>query len=147
MVNLVEKYSKIKKYDADIYVIQECENPIKYKYAENYIWQGSLESKGIAVFAKTGITIEKLDWEDCDLKQFLPIRVNNDFTLLAVWTCKPYIEELAAYQDIHCGKFDKDIVVAGDFNANTCFDKKRSVEKGCCSFNNVVKRFNQAGLF
>ena len=57
---LRDKFSEISKYDADIYVIQECENPrqtnsLPYKqFAANYIWKGDLSYKGLGVFAKPG---------------------------------------------------------------------------------------------
>ena len=61
------KFSIIQKYDADIYVIQECENPKKYpkefsRFLTNYVWCGENENQGLAVFAKPNVKIEKNDW-------------------------------------------------------------------------------------
>ena len=50
------KYSAIQELNADIYVIQECENPPttkdeEYKkFANNYIWVG-YKNKGLGIFA------------------------------------------------------------------------------------------------
>ena len=52
-----EKFKKIKELDADIYVIQECENPQSYAgtayrgFAKNYIWNGENKNKGLGIFA------------------------------------------------------------------------------------------------
>ena len=125
-----DKFTEIGKYGADIYVIQECENPEKttslsYKqFAMNYIWKGDLPYKGLGVFAKPDISLDRLKWSDHLLRHFIPIKVNNSFTLLAVWACNPYIEEYAVYQDIYFDNFDQNMVIIGDFNSNKVFDTK-----------------------
>ena len=61
---IVKKSSKI-HVDADIYVIQECENPddsnqdyeeyremIRNKIGDNYFWIGDLPDRGLGIFAK-----------------------------------------------------------------------------------------------
>lgn len=48
-----EKYRNIQKIKADIYVIQECENPKKYmesdynNFAKKLFWIGENENKGL----------------------------------------------------------------------------------------------------
>ena len=61
------KFSEISKEKADIYVIQECEDPSKTKNEEykefagnNYIWTGDLENQGLGIFAKEDVKIEKI---------------------------------------------------------------------------------------
>ena len=97
-----EKYKYILQTDADVYVIQECENPKKYpkQFAEfysNYIWYGESESKGLGVFAKPNILIENNNWQNHCLRHFVSVKINNSFNLLGVWACKPYIEEYCLY--------------------------------------------------
>ena len=52
-----EKFQDIIAVDADIYVIQECENPAECKsiayreFAHNYLWIGENKNKGLGVFA------------------------------------------------------------------------------------------------
>jgi hypothetical protein len=76
-----EKFQQIVKMDADIYVIQECENPDhatgEYKkWATNSIWIGKRKHRGLGVFAKATSSLQKLDWEDNDFQSFLPARIN-----------------------------------------------------------------------
>ncbi len=91
-----KKFENIINLNADIYIIQECENPSestdkKYQeWAENYIWIGDNKNKGLAIFVKPEIKLEKLDWsnqfKDHSVKHFLSCKINMDFILLAVWT-------------------------------------------------------------
>ena len=78
------KFKEIEKEDADIYVIQECENP-KFtkeneykKFASNYIWIGETNNKGLGIFAKENIKLEKNNWEAYCLRNFLSVRINNE---------------------------------------------------------------------
>ena len=63
------------KYDADIYVIQECEKPEKYpkefsRFLTNYIWYGENDNKGLGIFAKPNIKMVNNNWpvyrSDCN---------------------------------------------------------------------------------
>lgn len=133
-----KKFEAISKLDADIYIIQECENPIqtndiKYiEWSKNYFWIGDNKNKGIGIFAKPEIKIEKLEWsnefKNNDVKYFLPCRINDDFNLLAIWTHRNnspnfgYIGQLWKYLQINKTKFD-DIILAGDFNSSSIWDQ------------------------
>ena len=133
-----KKFEHISDFNADIYIIQECENPIdakdkKYQeWAENYIWIGDNKNKGLAIFAKPEIKLAKLEWtnhfNDHTVKHFLPCKVNADFNLLAVWTHKNsspnfgYIGQLWKYLQINKGQLNTSII-AGDFNSNTIWDQ------------------------
>ena len=52
-----EKFPAIMEKDADIYVIQECENPLitnseEYiEFASNYYWVGENQYYGLGIFA------------------------------------------------------------------------------------------------
>ena len=61
-----EKYKAILELEADIYVIQECENPENSKDKEyrdffrNYYWAGVYSYKGLMVFStRSDITFER----------------------------------------------------------------------------------------
>lgn len=143
-----EKFSEISKYDADIYIIQECENPENTKnedyskFAKNYYWIGANNSKGLGVFAKDNIKLEKLNWDEYCLRYFLPIRVNDRFNLLAVWACDPYIKEYYVYQNININKYDMNMIIMGDFNSNKIWDKKNQER----SHMNVINQLKEIGL-
>ena len=124
--------------NADICIIQECENPelsqhSKYQdWAKNYVWIGDTKNKGLAVFARPGIELKKLDWtnkfKDYNVKHFLACRINHDFDLLAVWTHRNnspnfgYIGQLWKYLQVNKESM-KDVIIAGDFNSNSKWDQ------------------------
>lgn len=64
---LRNKFQHLSAFNADIYIIQECENPEQTKHknymawARNHLWVGSNKNKGIGIFAADHITIELLD--------------------------------------------------------------------------------------
>ncbi len=135
---LRKKFESIEKLDSDIYIIQECEDPeqtndLNYKkWATNYLWIGDNKNKGVGVFAKSQIELKLLDWsneyEDHTVKYFLPILVNNDFQLLAVWTHQNnspnfgYIGQFWKYLKTNFHLFEN-IIIAGDFNSNVIWDE------------------------
>jgi exonuclease III len=128
------KYQEIAKYDADIYVIQECEDPShtsgEYrKWAINYQWVGDSKHRGLGIFAKDRIHFEHLDWNDNGLQLFLPVRVNNQFNLIGVWTKHAnsptfkYIGQLWKYLEFNKDKMAADqAVLCGDLNSNKIWD-------------------------
>ena len=136
---LRKKFKYLIDFDADIYVVQECENPLETKndefmqWAENHLWIGDNKNKGIGIFANKSIQLEKLNWtdyhKDQKVKHFLPCRINNTFDLLAVWTHKNnaptfgYIGQLWKYLQVNKLYFDK-ILILGDFNSNVFWDKR-----------------------
>lgn len=132
------KFKEISLIEADICVIQECENPAlsnhkEYiSWAKNYLWIGDNKNKGIGVFAKEHILIEKIEWDSTfeghSVKLFLPILINKSIQLLAVWTHKNnspnfgYIGQLWKYLKINKEHFE-DILIVGDFNSNSIWDQ------------------------
>lgn len=132
------KFESILEFKADIYIIQECEDPTKCRHqnyqewAANYIWIGDNKNKGLAIFARPDIKLRKLDWsnqyKDHNVKYFLPCKVNEDFDLLAVWAHRNnspnfgYIGQLWKYLQVNKDKLNT-AIIAGDFNSNTNWDQ------------------------
>lgn len=143
-----EKFREIQKLNADIYVIQECENPVttnnpEYNdFAKNYIWVGHSKNKGLGVFANKSIILQNNNWDSYCLKNFLSVRINNKFDLVAVWACKPYIEEYYIYQSIHIDKYNSNTILIGDFNSNQIWDNSY----GDRNHSQTVSELNEAGL-
>lgn len=134
--DLRRKFQALERFDAELLVIQECEDPEQSKdsayldWAGHYLWTGPSKNKGIGVFARKGrdLDLEPLFLEP--LRLFLPCRVDGIWPLLATWTQHAnsptfgYIGQLRkflqAYRDfLNHGK----AVLAGDLNSNVRWDK------------------------
>lgn len=128
-----EKFSEIEQFDADIYVIPECEDPERYdskeygEFASNYFWVGENKFKGLGIFARDDVKLELMDLDDGGLRYFIPVRVNDSFNLLAIWTnpntkypVAQYPKEITQYYELNkdSGFFNRDMVMCGDFNCD-----------------------------
>lgn len=134
---LRKKLDYILSFEADIYIIQECENPIltndtNYKqFAKNHLWIGNNKNKGLGVFAKESISIEYLNWkskyEDHQVNYFLPFSVNNKLNIVAVWAHQNnsptfgYIGQVWKYLQINKDNLMNTSFI-GDFNSNSIWD-------------------------
>jgi exonuclease III len=128
------KYHELAQLQADIYVVQECENPEErsgeYKeWANNYLWIGAGMTRGLGIFASRSIEIRRLDWLDNGLQLFLPVRVNNSFNLVGIWTKHAnsptfrYVGQLWKYLQLHKDKMASNrTVICGDLNSNKIWD-------------------------
>jgi exonuclease III len=151
---LRKKFRTLDKFDADIYVIQECENPATsipdyQEWAHNYLWLGDTKHKGLGIFAGKNINLEKLEWNDGDVKLFLPVRINDSFNLIAVWTkgdnssSARYIGQLWKYLEFNKSKMIKvPTVLCGDWNSNKIWDNKPR----CGNHSEVVRELNNIGM-
>ena len=152
-----EKFTSIIKEDADIYVIQECENPAEAKVNEykefagdNYFWTGDLHYKGLGIFAKDHVKLEKLeDFCDTSFKNFIALRVNDSFNLLGVWAMPKYVEMIHDYFDANKELFDENLVMCGDFNSNAIWNnqhKSKDDNGNAKDQTNLNKKLNKCGL-
>lgn len=124
-----DKYKFIMKEDADVYVIQECENPLRYPeiltgFCSKYKWCGLCENKGLAIFVKDDVVIQDNNWATYCLRHFISVKINNKYDLVGVWASPPYIEEYYIYQSINIDKYTEDTILIGDFNSNAQWDKQ-----------------------
>jgi exonuclease III len=140
-----EKYKEVAKLDADIYIIQECENPATCKdkeycdFVKNGYWVGQLKYKGLMVFTtRPDIKLKRLDWQDAEKRYFIPVRVNDSFNLVASWACDPYCEELQDWVELVGDNITPDTVIIGDLNSNFVLDPKHLRKTGK-SFHNCVE--------
>ena len=132
---------------SDLYVIQECENPLKYEQSfvsqiNNYIWYGLNDNRGLCIFGSKDIDITDNNWEKYGLRHFVSAKINNRFDLIGVWASPPYIEEYYVYQQIHKDKFSNDTVIIGDFNSNAIWDNNHRER----NHSEVVRQLNDIGL-
>ena len=152
-----EKYTSIIEEDADIYVICECEDPSRAKVKEyvefagdNYFWTGDLHWKGLGIFAKENIKIEKIAGLNEEYKNFIALRVNDSFNLLGVWAMPKYVEMIHDYFDANPDLFDDNLVICGDFNSNVIWNnehKSKDKEGNNKDQTNLNKKLNKKGLF
>ena len=135
---LRKKFESLIPFNADLIVVQECEDPRETKdekyrdWARNFLWIGDTKNKGLGVFAKNETSLVKINWEnsyqDHTVKHFLPCFVNDDFELLAVWTHRNnspnfgYVGQFWKYLQTNKKYFRKTIIV-GDFNSNVVWDQ------------------------
>ena len=81
-------------------------------------------------------------WPKYCLRNFLSVKVNDCFDLVAVWACKPYIEEYYIYQYINIANFNMQTIIIGDFNSNAIWDGKHDTR----THSAVVQKLNEIGL-
>lgn len=154
-----KKAAFILKYQPDIIVVPECEQPDKLHFTagtplpNDIIWNGSNPHKGLGVFSYSKYKFKLLECHNPAFKNILPIQVTGgkiDFILFAVWANNPedkdgvYITQvwkaLHHYESLFKGK---KIILAGDFNSNTIWDKPR--REG--NHSTVVKKLESKKIF
>lgn len=131
---LRNKFQSLAGYNADIIVIQECEDPSKtnnkeyQSWASNFIWKGDNKNKGLGIFCKDSINLTENKWETNGTKHFISANINKKFDLIAVWNHHAnsptfrYIGQLWKYLQIHKDNLNSAIII-GDFNSNKIWDK------------------------
>jgi exonuclease III len=133
---LRNKLDAVFELDADISVIQECEDPARstseeYKaWAGNYLWRGENKNRGIGIFAKPHVKLKLATLDSGQLESFLPCWIDDSVLLLAVWTRQAnsptfqYIGQLWQYIRAHRTTLASNTtVVIGDLNSNVRWDK------------------------
>lgn len=104
------------------YTRNEIKEELK-KLISDGIWEKGANRKGVLVFAKPDVKLEKMEWDSFGMRVFIPIMINDSFPLIAVWTTKPaYIEEFYIWQLVNSGRINEDVVIIGDFNSNAVWD-------------------------
>ena len=150
---LRRKWPQLTALQADVCVIQECEDPSACRddayraWARRHLWTGTGSKRGLGVFVAGRHRLERVDLPHDPLELFLPCRVDG-WPLLAVWTkaSSPsfrYIGQLWKFLQLHPAFLAHPAAMAvGDFNANAIWDTDRR----CWNHSDVVRELAGMGL-
>jgi exonuclease III len=137
-----KKLDLILTHAPDILIVPECEHPDKIIFSKDFpeptgvFWFGNNQNKGLAVFTFGGLKIKLLKSHNPNFKFILPLSISNgktNWTVFAIWAQKPerhdgYVEQvwnaINFYKDLLSRK---NVILAGDFNSNTIWDKPNRV--------------------
>lgn len=140
---LRDKVSAIKQLDADVYIIQECEDPERVSkqstgynnFCSNFAWTGEDKNKGLGVFSKYKLRKRQNELDDSfgqrTLKWFLPLDIDDGLSIVGVWAHRAgggefrYIGQFYKYLKNNLPELTHSIII-GDFNSNAIWDHKRS---------------------
>lgn len=152
---LRKKLAAVRDLDADVYVIQECEDPARCEsdeyrsWASNHLWIGDNKNKGLGVFAREGFSLRRVDLDPGPLQLFLPCVLSDRFSLLAVWTKQAnsptfrYIGQVWKYLQLHRDFLrTESAALIGDLNSNSIWD----VWDRWWNHSDVVRELQELGL-
>lgn len=133
---LRRKRTLLDTLNADVLVVQECEDPgqssADYRaWAGEHAWIGYGRNKGIGIFSRRGLSVERLDWPSGGFELFLPVRIGDAFEVVGVWTQDStpsnlaYIGQFWHYFQEHGERFGTRTLIVGDLNSNAIWDKPR----------------------
>jgi exodeoxyribonuclease III len=154
-----KKAGIILKHGPDILIVQECEHMDKLKFGNKIpspndsLWFGNNQNKGLGIFSYNSFRLKLRKTYNPLLKTIIPISVTGgqfNFTLYAIWAWNPadpdghYVEQIwkaIHHYDKHLT--NKPVILAGDFNSNTIWDRK--YREG--NHSNVVKRLEEKKIY
>ncbi len=116
------------------------------------LWFGKNEHKGLAIFPYGKFRFSIYNNHRPELQMIIPIAVTGgavDFTLFAIWANNPtdkdgqYVEQVwKAIHEYEALLKDTKTILAGDFNSNTIWDRKRRAG----NHSNVIKFLAEKGI-
>jgi exonuclease III len=143
----------------DILIVPECEHPDKLLFPKDVqkptdiLWFGKNQHKGLGIFSFHNYRVAEMDDHNQHLKMIVPISVTRGrsrFNLFAVWANNPddkdgqYVEQIwKAIHQYEALMKNTRTILAGDFNSNTIWDRKRRAG----NHSNVVKFLEEKGIF
>jgi exonuclease III len=146
-----------KEWNADIMIVQECEHPKKiFKNkndftAENFIWLGDNDNKGIAILSlNPTYSLQLKEINKDGNRWFVPFSINNKINAIAVWAMNHRGNTIenkisATYNTIQNNKaiFEQADFIIGDFNNNIIWDKKNAKKYSIGIFGDILKALEQ----
>ena len=157
-----QKVKYIKKYDADLYIIQECiekdfSNINKY-FKNNSFFCDNIDSKyGVGLFSDK-FDFKILPEHNVNFRYIVPYKIFSDdyaFILFSIWTKDKdennkkieYTEQTwkAINFDGYKKYLSNSIILVGDFNSNNFWEKNYKANK-VHSHNNIIEKLNEYNI-
>jgi exodeoxyribonuclease III len=153
------KAEVILKYKPDILIVPECEHPDKLQFSnpklkpQDSLWFGNNLNKGLGIFSYNSFRFKLKKNYDPRFQTIIPVSVTGgqfDFTLYAIWAWNPtdpdgrYVEQIwkaLHHYERHLTK--QHVILAGDFNSNTIWDKKYRIG----NHSHVVKKLEAKKIY
>ena len=140
--------------DADVFMIQECENPDFYNNREFkalfqkgfHVGTPDFWMKGIGVFAPKGNSLRRTKCKygnPLHMLGYAFFDVDNCYKMLAVWPHGKYVEEMIDFFHLNESLFTNDLLVMGDTNSCSVFNNHHPKNK---NHDVLVDLLNQKGL-
>ena len=117
--------------NAKIQILAAQNEEVLCQFSTNNLWAGNSNHKGLGVFAKNSVKLERLNWDHSfrgrELQWFIPFSINDEFNIVAVWNHHAnakafnYIGQFWLFMQNNKDKF-KNSIICGDFNSNTIWD-------------------------
>ena len=150
-----KKWQAVEALNADILVIQECEDPrqttdLAYQsWSSDHLWTGLSKNRGLGIFPKRGISVSAVGPDLGPLQLFLPCVVDGKWPLLATWTLQAnsstfgYIGQLWKLLQSHSAFLTHSgAMLVGDLNSNARWD----VWDRWWNHSDVVQSLSKLGL-
>jgi exodeoxyribonuclease-3 len=124
----------IARFNPDIMVIQECEEPGKFSNLldshYNILWTGENKNKGLAIFSKKNLQIESLPVDCSNIRYMLSIKLASGHKIIAFWAMddkqnrlQRYIGQVWTGLNNYLEHLDSKTIIVGDFNGNVIWDR------------------------
>lgn len=152
------KKNCILKYNPDVLIIQECENPQtngNWDEFSDWVWIGDNKNKGLGIFVRNKIKIELINnSNDYTSKYFILVNIigTRNLTLFGFWAMNDKIDRKRQYigQVYTALQHYKDFlgaetIIAGDFNWNIIWDRPNNTLYG--NFGDTVELLKQNNIF
>jgi len=157
-----QKVKYIKKYDADLYIIQECIEKdfsnINNYFKNNSFFCDNIDSKyGVGLFSDK-FESKILPEHNVNFRYIVPYQIfSNDykFVLFSIWTKDKdennkkieYTEQ--TWKAINFDEYKKylsnSIILIGDFNSNNFWEKNYNINK-VHSHNNIIEKLHEYNI-
>jgi exonuclease III len=151
-LNFAKKYEHVESLDADVLIIQECEN-LKEDYfsGRKFFWTGRIQNKGLGILIRGG-SASIHPSNNKNLINFLPIQ-SDDLKIIGVWAynhravkfgneVSGNTSDAIEYYKNWLSVGAKQCLFGGDFNNSIIWDKPNNDN----NFQNINAKLNDLGF-